>query len=1097
METVYTPDSLRNLFQSSFNLAHWYSFLQHFLNATGLKSAPERIIENTYYYLGNIDTTDSYRIGLFQYNITKGSVANKRVGLRNLVKSFVNPTWGEFDAALVVFDSGDHWRLSFICDIKGEATSPKRYTYVFGSGDLLYKTPVERFSLLKKREISFDSLKEAFSVEALSKEFFDKYRQHYADFVAYITGKRYVKSTKGWIEKQTHEAHPQLQEQFLGDEKRVRDYIKKLLGRIVFLHYLQRKGWLGVPVGKSWGEGDPDFMRHLFEYASEEQKADFVGVVLEPLFYGALNTDRSKKGDLFDTQVQFPNVGTSLRIPYLNGGLFEADENDELTVQFPAEYFKNLLDFFSQYNFTVDENDPSDAQVGVDPEMLGRIFESLLEDNKEKGAYYTPKEIVQYMCRESLIAYLSTDLDKETDKTTYQAIINFVRSNNAENLRFTTEQNEEIDLRTEILNKITEVKICDPAIGSGAFPMGLLRELYHCRIALEEQTVSAAEIKSQIIKNNIYGVDIERGAVDIARLRFWLSLVVDEDTPQPLPNLDYKIMQGNSLLESYKGIDLSFLTQKKEIKVGDSVAGLFEDTVDVYRRELRQAVSNYYGETDHTLKEGLHQKMKEAVQLLFTEQGYEINLTGINLSANPHFFLWHTWFDDVFNRPSGDNGFDIVIGNPPYLRIQGIRMVDPVLANALVELYESATASFDLYVVFIELGLSLTTNNGVVNYIAPTKWSNASFGKGLRRLLHQQSAASSIIDFGDFQVFNASTYSGIQTFRRGARQLLFHQLNQNLSVATEIETYLNSLESSDFSRIDYLHFGENPWVLTTGKISKILSKLRQQPLTLGDVFEKIYQGIATSKDDVYFLYDVTDISKTVIEGFSKQVNQRIQIEKALVKPLLKGEDIHRYDDIKTDRCVIFPYKLEKTGVTLYEEKIIAELFPLGYKYLKSYEEVLRGRENGRLNTDNYWYRYIYPKNLMLYQCEKLVAPEISLGGNFAYDRKGHFYHTTTVYGYIKKDNIEISYETLMAILNSQICWWYLSNTGTVLANGYSRYKPAYLKGFPIPLISSRMDEKIQDILKNEGGDSVSLEAVLNSLYRLTEEDIAVIYESVD
>ncbi len=134
---------------------------------------------------------------------------------------------------------------------------------------------------------------------------------------------------------------------------------------------------------------------------------------------------------------------------------------------------------------------------------------------------------------------------------------------------------------------------------------------------------------------------------------------------------------------------------------------------------------------------------------------------------------------------------------------------------------------------------------------------------------------------------------------------------------------------------------------------------------------------------------------------------------------------------------------------------------------------------------------------MLYQCEKLVAPEISLGGNFAYDRKGHFYHTTTVYGYIKKDNIEISYETLMAILNSQICWWYLSNTGTVLANGYSRYKPAYLKGFPIPLISSRMDEKIQDILKNEGGDSVSLEAVLNSLYRLTEEDIAVIYESVD
>lgn len=154
MAATYTPDILRKLFQSSFNLTQWYTFLQYFFNATELKEGPEKIIGSTSdngYYLGNIDTTDSYRIGLFHYNITKGSVANRRVGLRNLVKSFINPTWGEFDAALVVFDSGDHWRLSFICDIKGEATSPKRYTYVFGSDDLLYRTPIERFNFLKKK----------------------------------------------------------------------------------------------------------------------------------------------------------------------------------------------------------------------------------------------------------------------------------------------------------------------------------------------------------------------------------------------------------------------------------------------------------------------------------------------------------------------------------------------------------------------------------------------------------------------------------------------------------------------------------------------------------------------------------------------------------------------------------------------------------------------------------------------------------------------------------------------------------------------------------------------------------------------------------
>ena len=229
MATAYTPDSLRNLFQSSFNLAQWYGFLQHFFNATELKSTPERIIENTSdegYYLGNIDTTDSYRIGLFQYNITKGSVANKRVGLRNLVKSFINPTWGEFDAALVVFDSGDHWRLSFICDIKGESTSPKRYTYVFGSDDLLYRTPIERFNFLKKKGISFENLKTAFSVEALSDEFFDKYREQYADFIQYITGKRFVKVGSKWEEKILGEPNAELMQAFDHTEKMIRDYVK-------------------------------------------------------------------------------------------------------------------------------------------------------------------------------------------------------------------------------------------------------------------------------------------------------------------------------------------------------------------------------------------------------------------------------------------------------------------------------------------------------------------------------------------------------------------------------------------------------------------------------------------------------------------------------------------------------------------------------------------------------------------------------------------------------------------------------------------------------------------------------------------------------
>ena len=491
MATIYTSDSLRNIFQSSFNLAQWYSFSQHFFNASELKEKPERIIENTSdegYYLGNINTTDSYRIGLFHYNIRQGSVANKRVGLRNLVKSFINPTWGEFDAALVVFDSGDHWRLSFICDIKGEATSPKRYTYVFGSDDLLYRTPIERFNFLKKKGISFENLRTAFSVEALSDEFFDKYREQYADFIQYATGKRFVKVGSKWEEKVLGEPNTALMQAFNHNEKKIRDYVKKMMGRITFLHFLQRKGWMCE---------DLNYMQNMFE--NSPYKNDYLDSVLEPLFFGILNTKPAEREALFaDYDWDKSLLNEWKDIPYLNGGLFERDEEDEPESRFPADYFKRLFQFFSEYNFTIDENDPNDAEVGVDPEMLGKIFENLLEDNKDKGAFYTPKEIVRYMCQESLIAYLETNTSVAKDK-----IRKFVLS--PEDGVADIPDNK----KPKLLTTLEEVKICDPAIGSGAFPMGLLNELLHCREVLSGERYDRAEIKKSIIQNNIYGVDID------------------------------------------------------------------------------------------------------------------------------------------------------------------------------------------------------------------------------------------------------------------------------------------------------------------------------------------------------------------------------------------------------------------------------------------------------------------------------------------------------------------------------------------------------------------------------------------------------------
>lgn len=741
MAATYTPDILRKLFQSSFNLTQWYTFLQIFFNATELKEGPEKIIGSTSdngYYLGNIDTTDSYRIGLFHYNITKGSVANRRVGLRNLVKSFINPTWGEFDAALVVFDSGDHWRLSFICDIKGEATSPKRYTYVFGSDDLLYRTPIERFNFLKKKGISFENVKTAFSVEALSNEFFDRYREQYADFIQYITGKRFVKVGSKWEEKRLSEPNAALMEAFDYNEKKIRDYVKKMMGRITFLHFLQRKGWMC---------GDLNYMQNMFE--NSLYKNDYLDSVLEPLFFGILNTKPAERENLFaDYDWDKSLLNEWKDIPYLNGGLFERDKEDEPESRFPADYFKRLFQFFSEYNFTIDENDPNDAEVGVDPEMLGKIFENLLEDNKDKGAFYTPKEIVRYMCQESLIAYLETNTSIAKDK-----IRQFVLSPE-EGVKDIPENK-----KPKLLTALENVKICDPAIGSGAFPMGLLNELLHCREVLSGDHYNRAEIKKSIIQNNIYGVDIEKGAVDIARLRFWLSIVVDEETPSPLPNLDYKIMQGNSLIESFMGVDLSKLTYEKEYKKDKGEISLFDNEKNRLQKTVSHLLFSYYCCSDHDRKMTLQQEISDTINKQLEAQAYDSTildkLKTINLAENSNFFLWHTWFSDVFNRDDKE-GFDIVIGNPPY--VSAVNMARTGEEKLLYkQSYPEATGAYDMYVLFLLLGAKLSSN--IYCWIIPNKLLVADYAKKTLHKLKAECGLEKTIDVSVYDVFkNASVY---------------------------------------------------------------------------------------------------------------------------------------------------------------------------------------------------------------------------------------------------------------------------------------------------------------------------------------------------
>ena len=986
------------------------------------------------------------------FDITVGSqiqMARNRVGIQQLIRRIMDT----HSLAFMLFhyedggaESQESWEWRFTFCHKGasqtDSTSSKRFTFLLGPGQHC-RTATDNFQRLidKRGTVEVKDIEDAFSVEALNKEFFDKYRQHYATFVEYITGKRYVKQGGKWEEKQVSEPNAQLREQFCGDEKRVRDYVKKLLGRIVFLHYLQRKGWLGVPSDKAWGDGDRSFIQHLYEYATEAQQSDFITSVLSPLFYEALNTDRRADNDLFDTRVKFPKRGNKLRIPYLNGGLFDRDENAALLIKFPPEFFKDLLDFFAQYNFTIDENDPTDAQVGVDPEMLGRIFESLLEDNKEKGAYYTPKEIVQYMCRESLIAYLCTGIDQGTPE--HQAISEFVKSYDAELL--TGVELEGVGLGTKVLERLKEVKVCDPAIGSGAFPMGMLRELYNCRISLEDLSVSSAEIKSQIIKSNIYGVDIEQGAVDIARLRFWLSLVVDETTPTPLPNLDYKIMQGNSLLEWYEGVDLSTLTQRKE----DGCVELFDDLADVYRRQLRQAISAYYGETDHDRKATLHQEISEAIDEQLKEQHYTVDLSGINVSANTHFFLWHTWFDEVFNRPSGRNGFDIVIGNPPYIQLQNN-------GGELAKIYQGYgfkgfARTGDIYCLFYERGYQLLREGGHLCYITSNKWMRAGYGEKIRGFLADNTNPILLVDFAGIKVFEGATVdTNILLFSKEKNE------GKTLSVSLTKDVQLGRGELCQ-----YVQQHASPSAFTTSESWVILSPIEQsikrkieavgKPLKDWDI--QINYGIKTGCNEAFI---IDEAKRAEILSNCQSDDERKRTE-AIIRPILRGRDIRRYGYDWAGLYIVyipwhFPLHLDPTitGASEKAEEAFKTSYPSVYNHLEGYKDILKKRNQAETGIRyewyalqrwgaNYWEDFNKPK---------IVWGEISDRSKFAYEARGGYMVEATTFLMVG-----CHLPLLFCMLNSLLLEWLFSKVGTTTGVGTVRWKKYTIEQLTLPLFS--------------------------------------------
>lgn len=767
----------KEVIESRYNRQNWQKLL-HDIFGSRVKfwSTPSSVITSSPFakqalWLGTITLSDERTISIYEVELADNvDIERNRRGIRDMLLTSWrnNGNAGAFmfcyrknESVLRFSYVSESWKFAEDGTYQKETTDTRRFTYLLGEGHRS-RTAIQQFQRLRDSELSLKDLTKAFSVEAVSDMFFDGYKKQYENIIFHITGKRMVKVANKWEERLEGKPCAYIMQQFAhftNPEKSIRDYVKKLMGRIVFLQFLQKKGWLGVGVNEEWGSGDPEFIQNLFKNCKDTDH--FVDNVLEPLF-NDLNTERAN---------DVSSCG-KYKIPYLNGGLFEREATDETEFPLPEKYMLSLLDFFAQYNFTIDENDPDDAEVGVDPEMLGRIFENLLEDNKDKGAFYTPKEIVSYMCRESLIAYLQTGIE---DEQTKEAIRQFV----------TTHQIQE-GLPTNTDQMLKDVKICDPAIGSGAFPMGLLKELFLCRTALEGiDQHHAAEIKKHIIQQNVYGVDIERGAVDIARLRFWLSLIVDEETPQALPNFDYKFMQGNSLIESFDGVDLSKMMSsesqfscngKGKSKVGDNQYGI-EFASDDTKRNLQMQLKKYFGITDHKKKLEMRWSINDSVKNYIRQMGItppaEHHLDAIDPSANQEFFLWHTWFKDIFDN----GGFDILIGNPPYVVVE---------AKGKYSNYETES-SYDLYAYFFERAIKLLKNNGIISFITSSLYVKGLKYTSLRTFLQNNATLIAFRIEGDDVFQNAGIPTATFTAKKAKSFWKFEELYADGNLTEKIK----------------------------------------------------------------------------------------------------------------------------------------------------------------------------------------------------------------------------------------------------------------------------------------------------------------------
>lgn len=1040
-------------------------------------------------------------------------------------------------------------RLDYTFTEKGldiDLTPARRYSYLVGENEPNHTARMQLLPIFKddKHNPSLDEIEEAFSVEKVTRDFFIEYREKYLELKEYLeTNESFIKETEK-LEFEIDKFSEQFAKKLMGqlaflyflqkkgwlgvhivpkdisrkDLVLVYNSVDKIKKDILEKVYIKtNEGFYSLDIDlisskdfneheagllsdiflgsekfdKPWGSGSRQFIRDILWKHCENHNKNFFNDYLEPFFYEALNKER--KNHYFKS--------FNSKIPFLNGGLFEPIEGyhwKDVNFEIPNHIFSNIetkdreangiLDTFDRFNFTINEAEPLEKDVAVDPEMLGKIFEELLEvsDRKSKGAFYTPREIVHYMCQESLINYLVNEVgvpyDDMKEFILYGELIR--DADNRRNVGY----GKDFTIKESILNKVSEidtalenVRVADPAVGSGAFPLGMLNEIVKARNNITEYIIrkdkegafgerygenfirdwrSPYKMKLKAIKNSIFAVDIEPSAIDIAKLRLWLSIVVDQEIdensggPEPLPNLDMNIQVGNSLIDEYEGIKLfdeSILKDrkkngKKENQQPEQMRWFFDS--DEILNEMFEKQSQYFEEgnekTKNTLKERIVQLRDQLIIQRLRESGNNEAIEKYKESKKEKikpYFIWELEFARVFKEKGG---FDIVIGNPPYVGESGNKDIfRPIAKTAFGGKYY--LGKMDLFYFFFHLALDIGNPKAEVAFITTNYYPTAFGAKKLRLDLRKRSFIRKAIDFNELKVFDSA---------RGQHNMitvLTKNIEKNFDAETCVTNRIGDADPGIFKAItgwadkqskyyklnqDNIYEGEEKYLRLTGvvgntenSIESILGKMSNLDTKLGDIVE-INQGLVSGCDyvsgrNIKKLNNIDSIkNKDGIFVIDLENDRDVEvkatfneIELELLKPFYKNSEIEKY------YC---NQKYKKQVLYLNKDIKSLDLYPNIQIHLNRFSPILKDRREALRGVIEY-FQLQWPRDKNIFMSEKIVVPYRTRKNNFAYNEVEWFCRSD-VYVITKKDP-KYNLKYLLALLNSKLYYIWLYHKG--------------------------------------------------------------------